>query len=115
NPTHPPTTPPTPALHAVMETAPPEIYTVIVLFSLFVALTMYLVRRWHQRNMREHPAELERLLAVAASLHHAPPSAQAPTVAADLKEVLPPPGAVIAKVRNIASQPVKRRRRRRRR
>ncbi len=103
------------ALYAVLVWLDLSIDTVIVLFSLFVALTMYLVRRWHQRNMREHPAELERLLAVAASLHHAPPPAQAATVAADLKEVLPPPGAVIAKVRDIASKPVKRRRRRRRR
>ncbi len=103
------------ALYAVLVWLDLSIDTVIVLFSLFVALTMYLVRRWHQRNMREHPAELERLLAVAASLHHAPPPAQAATVAADLKEVLPPPGAVIAKVRDIASKPVRRRRRRRRR
>lgn len=103
------------ALYAVLVWADLSINTVIILFSLFVALTMYLVRRWHLRNMREHPAELERLLAVAASLHHAPPSAQAPTVAADLKEVLPPPGAVIAKVKDIAVRPVRRRRRRRRR
>lgn len=103
------------ALYAVLVWADLSIDTVIILFSLFVALTMYLVRRWHQRNMREHPAELERLLAVAASLHHAPPSAQAPTVAADLKEILPPPAAVIAKVKDIAVTPVKRRRRRKRR
>jgi len=103
------------ALYAVLVWADLSINTVIILFSLFVALTMYLVRRWHQRNMREHPAELERLLAVAANLHHAPPSAQAPTVAADLKKVLPEPKEVLAKVKDIAVIPVKRRRRRRKR
>ncbi len=102
------------ALYALLVWADLSIDAVITLFGLFVAGTMYLVRRWHQRNMRSHKHELERLLATAASLHHPPPSAQAPTVAADLKEVLPPPAEVIAKVGRLAARPVRRRRRRKR-
>jgi len=100
------------ALYALLVWADLSISTVIILFGLFVAITMFVVRRWHQRNMREHRAELERLLAIAASLHHPPPSAQALTVAADLKEVLPPPAEVIAKVGRLAARPVRRRRKR---
>jgi len=102
------------ALYALLVWADLSIDAVITLFGLFVAGTMYLVRRWHQRNMHRHKADLDRLLAIAASLHHPPPSAQAPTVAADLKEVLPPPAEVIAKVGRLATRPVRRRRRRRR-
>lgn len=102
------------ALYALLVWADLSISTVIILFGLFVAITMFTVRLWHQRNMREHKDELERLLAIAASLHHAPPSAQALTVAADLKDVLPPPAEVIAQVRRIAAKPVRRRRRRKR-
>lgn len=102
------------ALYALLVWADLPISTVIILFGLFVAITMYAVRRWHQRNMRSHKAELERLLAIAASLHHAPPSAQVPTIAADLKEALPPPAEVIAQVRRIASRPARRRRGRKR-
>jgi LPLT family lysophospholipid transporter-like MFS transporter len=102
------------ALYALLVWADLSIDAVITLFGLFVAGTMYLVRRWHQRNMHRHKDEIERLLAIAASLHHPPPSAQAPTVAADLKEVLPPPAEVIAKVGRLATRPVRRRRRRRR-
>ena len=43
------------------------IVTVIVLFGLFVAGTMYAVKLWHQRNLREHPQEVEELLAFARS------------------------------------------------
>lgn len=102
------------ALYALLVWADLSIDAVITLFGLFVAGTMYLVRRWHQRNMHRHKDEIERLLAIAASLHHPPPSAQAPTVAADLKEVLPPPAEVIAKVGRLATRPVRRRRRRKR-
>ncbi|QPF71776.1 lysophospholipid transporter LplT [Roseateles sp. DAIF2] len=42
----------------------------IAIFGLVVAGTMWLIRRWHQRNCRNHPEELERLLAVARSDHH---------------------------------------------
>lgn len=65
-------------LYALMVWAELSIATVIVLFGLFVAITMFLVRRWHQRNMRSHKAELERLLSVAAALQNPPPSGQSP-------------------------------------
>jgi predicted MFS family arabinose efflux permease len=37
----------------------------ITLFGLFVASVMWLIQRWHARNQREHPHELERLLEIA--------------------------------------------------
>ena len=40
-------------------------YVAITLFGLMIALTMWMVRRWHQRNCIEHPEEIERLLAHA--------------------------------------------------
>jgi len=46
-----------------------SIYVVIVLFGLFVSLTMLLVRYWHRRNMREHGEELERLLTAAKNVN----------------------------------------------
>lgn len=42
----------------------------ITIFGLVVASTMWLIRRWHQRNCQQHPAELERLLSIARSDHH---------------------------------------------
>ncbi len=102
------------ALYAVLVWADLSISAVITLFGLFVAVTMYLVRRWHRRNLREHREEIERLLAIAATLQHAPPSAQAPTVAADLREALPQPAEVLTKVKRVASRTARRRRRRRR-
>jgi hypothetical protein len=47
-----------------------SVYAVIILFSLFVALTMWLVRRWHQSNMQVHKEELVRLLEAAEHVHH---------------------------------------------
>ncbi len=50
---------------------------VIVLFSLFVSLSMVMVRAWHRSNLRRYPEELQRLLAQAAEVdhsHHPPPS-----------------------------------------
>jgi hypothetical protein len=45
---------------------------VIILFGVFVSLTMLLVGYWHRRNMREHGEELEQLLAAAKNVnaHH---------------------------------------------
>jgi hypothetical protein len=40
-------------------------FAAITAFGLLVAGTMALIRRWHQRNEREHPHELERLLEIA--------------------------------------------------
>ncbi len=42
----------------------------IAAFGLLVADTMWLIGRWHARNLRTHPAELERLLAIARSDKH---------------------------------------------
>jgi hypothetical protein len=40
---------------------------VILLFALFIAASMYGVRRWHAANMVNHREELEQLLAWAAA------------------------------------------------
>ncbi len=42
---------------------------VILMFGLFVCLTMLLVALWHKRNMREHGEELQALLAAAKSVN----------------------------------------------
>ena len=47
-----------------------SIYTVIVIFGLFVAGTMTLVLLWYQRNRRTHRGEIEALLEIARSEKH---------------------------------------------
>ena len=47
-----------------------SIYTVIVIFGLFVAGTMALVLLWYQRNRRTHRDEIEALLEIARSEKH---------------------------------------------
>ncbi|WP_431259760.1 lysophospholipid transporter LplT [Roseateles chitinivorans] len=42
----------------------------ITILGLLVAGTMWVVGRWHEHNKREHPEELERLLAIARSDKH---------------------------------------------
>jgi MFS transporter, LPLT family, lysophospholipid transporter len=42
-------------------------FAAISAFGLVVAGTMELIRRWHQGNLRWHPAEVERLLTIARS------------------------------------------------
>jgi MFS family permease len=42
-------------------------FSTIAIFGLIVAFTMWLVRRWHQRNCIEHRDEVERLLKIARS------------------------------------------------
>ena len=42
----------------------------IAVFGLLVAGVMELIRRWHQRNLREHRTEVEHLLALARSDGH---------------------------------------------
>jgi MFS family permease len=42
----------------------------IAIFGLVVAATMEAVRRWHRHNLRRHPAEGDRLLAIARSDVH---------------------------------------------
>jgi MFS family permease len=59
-------------LYALLVYLDLPIHHVIILFGLFVSLTMLLVRSWHRRNMRQHGEELERLLAAAKNVnaHH---------------------------------------------
>jgi len=45
-------------------------YGAISAFGCVVAVTMYAIGMWHRRNLRQHPDEVERLLAVARSDHH---------------------------------------------
>jgi MFS family permease len=47
-----------------------SIYTAIMIFGLFIAGTMMLVRAWHQRNLRRHGEAVQDLLAVARSSRH---------------------------------------------
>jgi heme/copper-type cytochrome/quinol oxidase subunit 2 len=44
-----------------------SIFTVIVIFGLFVAGTMTLVMVWYRRNRRVHHEEIEALLEIARS------------------------------------------------
>ncbi len=53
------------ALYSLMLALGLSIYTVIVLFGLFVAGTMTVVLFWFRHNHRAHTAEVERLLAFA--------------------------------------------------
>ena len=46
-----------------------SIYTAIVIFGLFIAGTMMLVRAWHQRNLRLYGSDVQDLLTVARSAH----------------------------------------------
>jgi hypothetical protein len=39
----------------------------ITIFGFVVAGIMEVIRRWHQRNLRVHSAELDRLMAIARS------------------------------------------------
>ena len=47
-----------------------SIYTAIVIFGLFIASTMMLVRAWHRRNLRLYGDDVQSLLTVARSSHH---------------------------------------------
>jgi hypothetical protein len=60
------------ALYSLLLAAGFSIYWVIAGFGLFVAGTMFMVLRWHQRNCRVHSDEVEKLLsfARAESGHH---------------------------------------------
>jgi hypothetical protein len=56
-------------LYALLVYLDLSIYVVIILFGVFVSLTMLLVGFWHRRNMREHGEELQRLLAAAKNVN----------------------------------------------
>jgi MFS transporter, LPLT family, lysophospholipid transporter len=45
-------------------------FVAIAVFGLVVAGTMALIRRWHQRNLVNHPEEIERLLVLARTDKH---------------------------------------------
>ena len=45
-------------------------YSAITVFGLVVASTMWLIKRWHARNLVDHRDEVERLLALARSDRH---------------------------------------------
>ena len=45
-------------------------FTAITVFGLVVAGIMEVIRRWHARNLLQHPEEVERLLAIARSDGH---------------------------------------------
>ena len=61
------------ALYALMLSVGVSIYTVIVIFGVFVAGTMTLVQLWYWRNRRVHAEEIERLLAFARAEDPHPP------------------------------------------
>jgi MFS family permease len=58
------------ALYVVMTRLGLSSFGAIAMFGLLVAGTMELIRRWHQRNLRQHAAEVEHLLAIARSDGH---------------------------------------------
>jgi len=41
----------------------------ITAFGLVVAGFMWLIKRWHERNMRDHSEELQKLIEVAKNDH----------------------------------------------
>ena len=45
-------------------------YGAISAFGVVVAVSMLAIGLWHRRNLRQHPQEVERLLAIARSDHH---------------------------------------------
>ncbi len=45
-------------------------YTAIAIFGVVVAGFMWLIQRWHARNLRRHPEEVAHLLAIARSDKH---------------------------------------------
>jgi hypothetical protein len=56
-------------LYALLVYLDLSIYAVIILFGVFVSLTMLAVGFWHRRNMREHGEELQQLLAAAKNVN----------------------------------------------
>jgi hypothetical protein len=56
-------------LYALLVYLDLSIYVVIILFGVFVSVTMLLVGFWHRRNMREHGEELQQLLGAAKNVN----------------------------------------------
>jgi MFS transporter, LPLT family, lysophospholipid transporter len=44
-------------------------YLAISLMGILVAWTMWLIKRWHSANLKNHPEELDRLLQIARDDH----------------------------------------------
>jgi len=53
------------ALYSLLLSVGFSIYTVVLIFGLFVAGTMTVVQLWYRSNYRRHPEEVDRLLAFA--------------------------------------------------
>jgi hypothetical protein len=45
-------------------------YIAIACFGLIVAGVMYIIQRWHASNLRNHPDEMAKLLAIARDGPH---------------------------------------------
>ncbi len=99
------------ALYAILVWADLSIQTVIILFGIFIAGSMYMVKRWHEYNMREHHDELEHLLAIAAAGHKPAPHKSVETTGRYLQARMPTPRKLIFGMRRIAARTIKPRRR----
>jgi len=58
------------AFYAGMTKVGLSAFVSIAVFGLLVAGTMEMIRRWHRRNLAQHPEEVERLLAIARTDGH---------------------------------------------
>jgi MFS family permease len=99
------------ALYTLMVKAEMPVWLVILLFGGFIIASMYLVRRWHLFNMREHKDELERLLAIAAAAHQPLHAGHVQTTGQVIKDHLPK-SVVRTTVSAIVRGPGRRRKRR---
>ncbi|MDD4881621.1 MAG: lysophospholipid transporter LplT [Gallionellaceae bacterium] len=100
------------ALYTLMVKANLPIWLVIVMFGVFIIVSMSLVRSWHQFNMREHKDELERLLAIAAAAHQPQHTGQTQTTGQMLKVYLPRPRNMVRNTVRFIRGPGRRNRRR---
>jgi hypothetical protein len=85
------------ALYTLMVKADMPIWLVILMFGVFIIVSMSLVRHWHLFNMREHKGELEHLLAIAAAAHQPLHVGHAQTTGQVLKDHLPKPRVMVRK------------------
>ncbi len=58
------------AFYAGMTKMGLSVFVAIAVLGTLVAGVMEIIRRWHQRNLRQHPEEVERLLAIARTDAH---------------------------------------------
>ncbi|MFA5082270.1 MAG: lysophospholipid transporter LplT [Hydrogenophilaceae bacterium] len=99
------------ALYTLMVSANLPVWLVIAMFGTFIIVSMYLVSRWHQFNMREHKDELERLLDIAAAAHQ-PQHTGHQTTGQMLKEYLPRPRTMVRNTVRFIRGPGRRNKRR---